>query len=106
MIETLTPAQRIIWGVLRRTIPPCSGFDYHTAVAAAEIDKALGGLTRRWGGTDPEYSDTEPFGYYEGGGPDVHYADVFNRECAAIDADEYGGNILFGWSSGWLEVTE
>lgn len=42
----MSDAQKLILEALRKSLPPFDGFDHACAVAAAEVDKALGKLTR------------------------------------------------------------
>lgn len=42
----MNEAQRLILEALRKSLPPFDGFEHACAVAASEVDKALGGLTQ------------------------------------------------------------
>lgn len=48
MSDEPSDAQKLILEALRKSLPPFDGFDHVCAVTAAEVDKALGGLTREW----------------------------------------------------------
>ncbi|SLF32901.1 Uncharacterised protein [Mycobacteroides abscessus subsp. bolletii] len=44
----MSDAQKLILEALRKSLPPFDGFGHACAVAAAEVDKALGGLTTEY----------------------------------------------------------
>lgn len=90
-------AQKLILEALRKSLPPFDGFDHACAVAAAEVDKALGGLTRSWAAVWPDDSYMTPWHEQWNFHPNKSA-----RELAEADVAEYEGTgVKSRWVSGW-----
>ncbi|WP_457149735.1 hypothetical protein [Mycobacteroides abscessus] len=86
----MSDAQKLILETLRKTLPPFDGFDHACAVAATEVDKALGGLTPQWA-VKTRFGDL--------------VSDVDRDTALYANESDDGGCGLSRWVSGWT-VTE
>lgn len=86
----MNDAQKLILETLRKSLPPFDGFDHACAVAADEVDKALGGLTLAWGAR--MIGDDEVTAGSEGTA----------RYCARREPKTW--NAMSHWVSGWAVV--
>lgn len=87
----MSDAQKLILEALRKSLPPFDGFDHACAVAAAGVDKALGGLTRE--------QRTLHNGWVQPGYGAMYYAQGMTPPPAVITNETR-------WVSTWKEVTE